>query len=171
MSKVFSNQINYFHNVLTSILHFCHLKVRALALSCINNCGHKLHPYPLAHLSKLLIMKVWFQLSGTLCVWVVYLVVLEVWKLSAVLLGIRCRVTLQGLWSQHLHRWKRREVNANQANNLLCSEGRIWVLQLLGFRTIWETNILFRAVGLECYLMNGFAKVKEIHHSPICLAL
>ncbi|XP_042957487.1 SAC3 family protein C isoform X2 [Carya illinoinensis] len=32
-------------------------EVRGLALSCINNGGYKLHPYPLAHLSKLLMMK------------------------------------------------------------------------------------------------------------------
>ena len=33
-------------------------KVRALALSFINNGGYKLHPYPLAHLAKLLMMEV-----------------------------------------------------------------------------------------------------------------
>ncbi|KAL6328019.1 hypothetical protein AAG906_033283 [Vitis piasezkii] len=32
-------------------------EVRALALSCVNYCGYKLHPYPIAHLSKLLMMK------------------------------------------------------------------------------------------------------------------
>ncbi|KAL6288965.1 hypothetical protein ACE6H2_006475 [Prunus campanulata] len=32
--------------------------VRALAVSCINNGGYKLHPYPLANLSKLLMMTV-----------------------------------------------------------------------------------------------------------------
>ncbi|KAL6328033.1 hypothetical protein AAG906_033300 [Vitis piasezkii] len=32
-------------------------EVRALALSSVNYCGYKLHPYPIAHLSKLLMMK------------------------------------------------------------------------------------------------------------------
>ncbi|KAJ9685228.1 hypothetical protein PVL29_017307 [Vitis rotundifolia] len=32
-------------------------EVRALTLSCVNYCGYKLHPYPIAHLSKLLMMK------------------------------------------------------------------------------------------------------------------
>ncbi|KAJ8755368.1 hypothetical protein K2173_019166 [Erythroxylum novogranatense] len=32
-------------------------EVRALFLSCINNAGYKLHPYPLTHVSKLLRMK------------------------------------------------------------------------------------------------------------------
>lgn len=45
-----------------SYLQYCILepyinKVRALALSYINNAGYKLHPYPLVHLSKLLKMK------------------------------------------------------------------------------------------------------------------
>ncbi|KAL5568381.1 hypothetical protein UlMin_024956 [Ulmus minor] len=31
--------------------------IRAMALSCINTGGYKLHPYPLAHLSRLLMMK------------------------------------------------------------------------------------------------------------------
>ncbi|KAJ0100780.1 hypothetical protein Patl1_05754 [Pistacia atlantica] len=31
--------------------------VRAFALCCINNCGYKLHPYPVMHLSKLLMME------------------------------------------------------------------------------------------------------------------
>ncbi|KAL6327151.1 hypothetical protein AAG906_015190 [Vitis piasezkii] len=33
-------------------------KEMSLALSCVNYCGYKLHPYPIAHLSKLLMMKV-----------------------------------------------------------------------------------------------------------------
>ncbi|XP_031493799.1 SAC3 family protein C isoform X2 [Nymphaea colorata] len=32
-------------------------EVRAQALSSINHCGYKLHPYPLSHLAKLLMMK------------------------------------------------------------------------------------------------------------------
>ncbi|XP_059434041.1 SAC3 family protein C isoform X2 [Corylus avellana] len=45
-----------------SYLQYCIIEpyiseVRALALSCINNGGYKLHPYPLAHLCKLLMMK------------------------------------------------------------------------------------------------------------------
>lgn len=45
-----------------SYLQFCILKpyiskVRVVAVSCINNCCYKLHPYPLMHLSKLLKMK------------------------------------------------------------------------------------------------------------------
>ncbi|KAL4600380.1 hypothetical protein ACB092_11G195400 [Castanea dentata] len=45
-----------------SFLQYCIIEpyiieVRALALSCINNGGYKLHPYPLTHLSKLLMMK------------------------------------------------------------------------------------------------------------------
>ncbi|KAI9157679.1 hypothetical protein LWI28_026226 [Acer negundo] len=45
-----------------SYLQYCIIEpyideVRALALACINNCGYKLHPYPLAHLSKLLMME------------------------------------------------------------------------------------------------------------------
>ncbi|KAK9912412.1 hypothetical protein M0R45_036279 [Rubus argutus] len=45
-----------------SYLQFCIIEpyvdeVRVLALSCINNGGYKLHPYPLSHLSKLLLMK------------------------------------------------------------------------------------------------------------------
>ncbi|KAM7262433.1 hypothetical protein ACFE04_000116 [Oxalis oulophora] len=32
-------------------------EVRALAVACINNCGYKLHPYPLPHLSELLMMQ------------------------------------------------------------------------------------------------------------------
>ncbi|CAK7336408.1 unnamed protein product [Dovyalis caffra] len=45
-----------------SYLQYCILEpyineVRALSLSCINNAGYKLHPYPLLHLSKLLKMK------------------------------------------------------------------------------------------------------------------
>ncbi|CAB4298927.1 unnamed protein product [Prunus armeniaca] len=44
-----------------SYLQYCILEpyvneVRALAVSCINNGGYKLHPYPLANLSKLLMM-------------------------------------------------------------------------------------------------------------------
>ncbi|PON86791.1 SAC3/GANP/THP [Trema orientale] len=46
-----------------SYLQYCIIEpyineVRALALSCINNGGYKLHPYPLAHLAKLLMMEV-----------------------------------------------------------------------------------------------------------------
>lgn len=45
-----------------SCLQYCIIEpyvneVRALALSYINNGGYKLHPYPLVHLSKLLMMK------------------------------------------------------------------------------------------------------------------
>ncbi|XP_030966572.1 SAC3 family protein C [Quercus lobata] len=45
-----------------SFLQYCIIEpyiieVRELALSCINNGGYKLHPYPLTHLSKLLMMK------------------------------------------------------------------------------------------------------------------
>ncbi|XP_012068746.1 SAC3 family protein C isoform X2 [Jatropha curcas] len=45
-----------------SYLQYCIIEpyideVRALSLSCMNNVGYKLHPYPLVHLSKLLIMK------------------------------------------------------------------------------------------------------------------
>ncbi|KAJ9179506.1 hypothetical protein P3X46_011288 [Hevea brasiliensis] len=45
-----------------SYLQYCIIEsyineVRALSLSCINNVGYKLHPYPLVHLSKLLMMK------------------------------------------------------------------------------------------------------------------
>ncbi|XP_048326217.2 SAC3 family protein C isoform X1 [Ziziphus jujuba] len=45
-----------------SYLQYCIIEpyvseVRILALSCINNCGYKLHPYPFARLSKLLMMK------------------------------------------------------------------------------------------------------------------
>nr|XP_011468782.1 PREDICTED: SAC3 family protein 2 [Fragaria vesca subsp. vesca] len=45
-----------------SYLQYCIIEpyvdeVRVLAVSCINSCGYKLHPYPLSHLSKLLIMK------------------------------------------------------------------------------------------------------------------
>ncbi|GLT88658.1 hypothetical protein SLE2022_066740 [Rubroshorea leprosula] len=45
-----------------SYLQYCIMKlyigeVRALAISYINNCCYKLHPYPLTHLSKLLMMK------------------------------------------------------------------------------------------------------------------
>ncbi|KAK2634459.1 hypothetical protein Ddye_029251 [Dipteronia dyeriana] len=45
-----------------SYLQYCIIdtyidEVRALALACINSCGYKLHPYPLAHLSKLLMME------------------------------------------------------------------------------------------------------------------
>ncbi|KAL5733780.1 hypothetical protein ACOSQ2_033472 [Xanthoceras sorbifolium] len=32
-------------------------EVRAFALACINKCGYQLHPYPLTHLSKLLMME------------------------------------------------------------------------------------------------------------------
>ncbi|KAM1175932.1 SAC3 family protein C [Malus sylvestris] len=44
-----------------SYLQYCILEpyinqVRALAVLCINNGGYRLHPYPLAHLSKLLMM-------------------------------------------------------------------------------------------------------------------
>jgi chitinase len=58
---------NYKHFLLTtaaeaSFLQYCILEpyiseVRVLALQYINNGGYKLHPYPLAHLSKLLMMK------------------------------------------------------------------------------------------------------------------
>ncbi|XP_024018090.1 SAC3 family protein C isoform X2 [Morus notabilis] len=46
-----------------SCLQYCIIEpyvneVRALALAFINNGGYKLHPYPLAHLSNLLMMKV-----------------------------------------------------------------------------------------------------------------
>ncbi|KAI4339117.1 hypothetical protein MLD38_024089 [Melastoma candidum] len=45
-----------------SYLQYCAIgpsidKVRALALSCINTGGYKLHPYPISHLSTLLRMK------------------------------------------------------------------------------------------------------------------
>lgn len=45
-----------------SYLQYCALepyidKVRALAVLCINNGGYKLHPYPIAHLSNLLMME------------------------------------------------------------------------------------------------------------------
>ncbi|EOY19517.1 SAC3/GANP/Nin1/mts3/eIF-3 p25 family isoform 2 [Theobroma cacao] len=45
-----------------SYLQYCIIEpyvneVRALAVSYINNCCYKLHPYPLEHLSKLLMMK------------------------------------------------------------------------------------------------------------------
>ncbi|WCJ39245.1 SAC3 family protein C [Euphorbia peplus] len=45
-----------------SFLQYCIIEphvneVRAKSLSCINNVGYKLHPYPLTKLSKLLIMK------------------------------------------------------------------------------------------------------------------
>ncbi|KAF8028157.1 hypothetical protein BT93_E0922 [Corymbia citriodora subsp. variegata] len=45
-----------------SYLQYCALepyidKVRALAVLCINNGGYKLHPYPMAHLSNLLMME------------------------------------------------------------------------------------------------------------------
>ncbi|KAM5551281.1 SAC3 family protein C [Rosa sericea] len=45
-----------------SYLQYCIIEpyvdeVRVLAVSCINSGGYKLHPYPLSHLSKLLIMK------------------------------------------------------------------------------------------------------------------
>ncbi|XP_031267626.1 SAC3 family protein C isoform X2 [Pistacia vera] len=45
-----------------SYLQYCIIEpyidqVRAFALCCINNCGYKLHPYPVMHLSKLLMME------------------------------------------------------------------------------------------------------------------
>ncbi|XP_044462574.1 SAC3 family protein C-like [Mangifera indica] len=45
-----------------SYLQYCIIEpyidqVRALALCCINKCGYKLHPYPLMHLSELLMME------------------------------------------------------------------------------------------------------------------
>ncbi|CAM8949035.1 unnamed protein product [Rhodiola kirilowii] len=40
------------------ILESCFNKVRAFALACINHCGYKLHPFPLASLSKILLMTV-----------------------------------------------------------------------------------------------------------------
>ncbi|KAL9448049.1 hypothetical protein AB3S75_015507 [Citrus x aurantiifolia] len=45
-----------------SYLQYCIIEpyvdeVRSLALCCINNCGYKLHPYPLGHLSKVLMME------------------------------------------------------------------------------------------------------------------
>ncbi|KAJ0046775.1 hypothetical protein Pint_05667 [Pistacia integerrima] len=48
---IFNNQVK--RNV------FCppSFTVRAFALCCINNCGYKLHPYPVMHLSKLLMME------------------------------------------------------------------------------------------------------------------
>lgn len=45
-----------------SYMQFCIIEayineVRVLAVSCVNNAGYKLHPYPLVHLSKLLMME------------------------------------------------------------------------------------------------------------------
>lgn len=45
-----------------SYLQYCIIEpyideVRSLALCCINNCGYKLHPYPLGRLSKVLMME------------------------------------------------------------------------------------------------------------------
>lgn len=58
------------------------MKVRALSLSCINNVGYKLHPYPLVHLSKLLMMKVWSSLLETCQIisWLVFSIYLLILK-------------------------------------------------------------------------------------------
>ena len=52
-----------------------------MALSYINNGGYKLHPYPLVHLSKLLMMKV-IPINWNLLISVdLYSIVLECWKI------------------------------------------------------------------------------------------
>ncbi|XP_002525578.2 SAC3 family protein C [Ricinus communis] len=58
------NYKRFFYTVAAEASHlqYCIIEryfneIRAQSLSCINNAGYKLHPYPLAHLSNLLIMK------------------------------------------------------------------------------------------------------------------
>lgn len=127
------------------------------AISYINYSAYKFHPYPLAKLSNILMIKVPSQQNMMLfcCRMHVFLLPWLYWSaICFMFAGDRTRVLVLRMWPQDHHQWNRLQTVAHQTKSETTKPGisKLWPYKIWKILQVPKSIMLQLFISFRCFL-------------------